>query len=146
MILISSHFKVSEFDCHDGTPYPSDWVSERLQPLANMLEKIRERAGHPIRIVCGYRSPSYNDRLRQRGLAGERQATGVAKNSRHCEGDAADISCYGMTTEALHEMILDMVHEGLIPECGGIGYYPKNGWVHVDLYKSVPGKLRRWNG
>ena len=146
MILITPHFKLDEFACKDGTPYPREWIESRLQPLADMLEKIREKVGHPLTIVCGYRSPEYNERLRQRGLQGERGQTGVAKNSQHTEGNAADISCFGMKTDELRDTILAMYLDGNLPTLGGLGLYVWNGFVHVDTMKKDDGKLRRWEG
>ena len=145
MMLITPHFKLSEFDCKDGTPYPAEWIEERLKPLANMLEKIREHVGHPITIVCGYRSPVYNEELRKRGLEGESGKTGVAEDSQHPKGNAADIKSYGMRTDDLHNMILSMWLGGLLPELGGLALYIWHGFVHVDTFVKAPGKLRRWN-
>jgi uncharacterized protein YcbK (DUF882 family) len=144
MILITPHFRLDEFACKDGTPYPREWIESRLQPLADMLEKIREKVGHPITIVCGYRSPEYNEKLRQRGLQGERGQTGVAKNSQHTEGNAADISCFGMTTDNLFSAIKVIWEDGEIPALGGIGRYTAHGFVHVDTMIKAPGKLRTW--
>lgn len=35
------HFPSEEFACHDGTPYPSEWVDDRLAQLKSTLEIIR---------------------------------------------------------------------------------------------------------
>jgi uncharacterized protein YcbK (DUF882 family) len=142
------HFDISEFACKDGTPYPPEWENDRLPALKRTLEKIRHAGGdHPITVLCGYRSPSYNERLRQRGLRGEGHATtGVAMNSQHTEGRAADIQCFGMTTHAMHALVMELYESGELPELGGIGYYQGLGFVHVDVARSPSGKLRIWNG
>lgn len=144
MILITPHFRVHEFDCKDGTPYPEQWIAERLQPLANALERIRTKIGLPLSIVCGYRSPEYNQRLRMRGLKSERGATGVALHSQHTEGRAADIAAVGMLPEQLHGAIIAMCRAGELPEIGGVGLYAQSGFVHVDILKADDGHLRRW--
>lgn len=146
MILITPHFRVSEFDCKDGTPYPQEWIEERLQPLANALERIRSRLGEPINIVSGYRSPNYNERLRTRGLRGERGKTGVVQGSQHTEGRAADIMAVGVLPEQLHGTIIAMCRAGELPEIGGVGLYATLGFVHVDTMKASDGHLRRWKG
>ncbi len=143
------HFDLSEFACKDGTPYPPEWEHDesRLPALKRILEKIRHAEGdHPITVLCGYRSLKYNERLRQRGLQGESHATGVAQHSQHTEGRAADIQCFGMTTHALHALVLELYESGELPEIGGVGYYPELGFVHVDVALSPSGKLRMWRG
>jgi len=76
--LITPHFKLSEFACKDGTPYPVEWVDERLVPLCQIDEVIRDYlGGHSMTILCGYRTPGYNEKLRQRGLQGESGQTGL---------------------------------------------------------------------
>jgi hypothetical protein len=42
---VTRHFAVEEFHCHDGTPYPSVWIDERLRPLCSALEALREELG-----------------------------------------------------------------------------------------------------
>lgn len=144
MILITPHFRVDEFACKDGTPYPQEWIESRLQPLAEMLEAIRERAGGAIHIVSGYRSGTYNLRLRKDGLQGERGSTGVAEKSQHVQGRAADIMCFGMTTDNLHSLIVTLWEDGEIPSLGGLAKYSLHGFVHVDTFIKTLGKLRRW--
>jgi len=150
------HFDVSEFTCqshmapdghHAATPYPDEWVTTRLVDLKRLLERIRLACGsQPIRILCGYRTVEFNAELRRRGLQGERHATGVALNSQHTEGRAADIQCFGTETIALLKTILDEHEAGHLPELGGVGYYPHLGFCHVDTWKLANGNLRRWNG
>jgi uncharacterized protein YcbK (DUF882 family) len=144
---ITPHFKLSEFDCKDGTPYPAEWIDSRLVVLCGMDEIIRHEAGdHAMTVLCGFRTPSYNGRLRARGLTGEDHTTGVATQSRHMFGDANDISIYGLKTADLHDLILVLYKSGKLPMLGGLGFYPGLGFCHVDLYKAPDGHLRRWNG
>lgn len=143
----TQRFHLAEMTCHDGTPYPEEWVATRLPPLFRALEGIRHAVGDlPIRILCGYRTPAYNDRLRVRGLSGETGRTGVAEHSQHCEGRAADIVCFGMPVRVLHGHILEAWERGHLPEIGGVGLYEGRGFVHVDVYRMADGHLRRWAG
>ena len=142
------HFQLSEFTCHDGTPYPTAWITDetRLVALKLVLETIRQELGDkPIHILCGYRTPSYNQHLREVGLRGEGHASGVAVHSQHMEGRAADISRFGMHTIDLHDQILELYQHGKLPSLGGLGLYLGQGFVHVDVYK-VGTKLRQWQG
>lgn len=56
-----------------------------------------------------------------------REVGGVS-NSTHIDGLAADIYCDGLSTEALYDICLKVIGPR-----GGVGYYPKSGFVHVDL-------------
>ena len=56
---VTLHFHFEEFACKDGTPYPEDWITDRLLPLAKDLEKIRERIKKPLLITSAYRTPEH---------------------------------------------------------------------------------------
>jgi len=150
------HFPLAEFTCraytapdghHDATLYPEEWVTTRLAPLKRTLEAIRLKCGsQPVAILCGFRTVAFNAELRRRGLQGERHTTGVALNSQHTEGRAADIMIFGMPTAVLHGNVVEAHEQGLLPELGGVGYYPTCGFVHVDTFKLADGRLRQWVG
>jgi len=80
--MIFEYFTYSEFDQpglpNSGEQYMSD-------EFISMLDECRKIYGKPMKINSGYRSESY-----QKELA-KRYNTGVAKNSPHTEGIAADI-------------------------------------------------------
>lgn len=80
-----------------------------------------------IQIICGYRSPSSN-------AAMHRRSRGVASNSYHMRGQAIDFRIDGMSLAKIRK-----VAEGL--NSGGVGYYPKSNFVHVDT-----GPVRTWKG
>ena len=80
----------------------------------------------PMHLLCGYRSPSTNARLRRR-------SRGVAKNSYHIRGRAADIRFPGQSTRDLYRAALDM-------KAGGLGYYPRSRFIHMDT-----GPVRTWS-
>jgi hypothetical protein len=124
---ISKSFRLSEF-YPKGTQRPGRHTYEyiRLSPsLVNALEEIRERTGRPVTVTSGYRPPAYN-----------REVGGVS-NSCHIDGLAADIYCDGLTTDQLYDIC-----EQVIGKRGGVGYYPKSGFIHVD----VRGYEARWSG
>ena len=138
----SPHFLADEFRCHDGTPYPPDWVAERLTPLCAALEAIRdELGGRAIRILSGYRTQAHNDALRTSDGSG----TGVAQNSQHIQGRAADIAVDGVSPSDVHAAVLRLYAAGRLPQLGGLGLY--RGWVHVDVRpRAADGHLARWTG
>jgi uncharacterized protein YcbK (DUF882 family) len=96
--------------------------------LFDLLHDLEAAVGHPnseIDIICGYRTPWSNEFLR-------RSSGGVAKHSRHMEGQAIDIRIPGVSTARLRDAALAL-HRG------GVGYYPISQFVHVDV-----GPVRRW--
>ncbi len=144
---MDDHFKLAEFACADGTPYPDEWATTRFPALHRTLEAIRHELGdHPVRILCGYRTVAYNQFLRDRGLKGEHHQTGVAEHSQHCEGRAADICVFGVDPRVVFSQIIEAHEQGRLPELGGIGAYVRLGFTHVDVYKLASGQLRKWNG
>lgn len=124
---ITDHFTQEEFRCHDGTAYPDEWVADRLRPLCDALEAIRaELGGHAMTILSGYRTSTYNGSLRDADGSG----TGVAKNSQHIVGRAADITVDGISPTDVYRAVMKLDKAGTI-QIGGVGYY--KGWVHVDV-------------
>jgi len=96
--------------------------------LFDILSELTEAVGHPgaeIEIICGYRSSWSNEFLRSR-------SPGVARNSLHMQAHAIDIRIPGVTTEALRDAALALRQ-------GGVGYYPRSQFVHVDT-----GRVRSW--
>lgn len=94
--------------------------------LVELLDAIQEKAGgKTLTIICGYRSPELNA-----ALAGSSDA--VARKSLHMKGWAADISIDGVRTSALRDLAKSV-------RAGGVGYYPADGFVHVDV-----GPVRYW--
>ncbi len=81
--------------------------------------------GKRIHILSGYRTPETNAALRKR-------SSGVAKYSLHMEARAVDINILGFTA-------LELQQEALSLQAGGVGYYPRSGFVHLDT-----GRVRQW--
>lgn len=96
--------------------------------LFDLLHDLTESVGKPeteIDIVCGFRTPWSNEFLR-------RTTSGVASHSLHMEGEAIDIRIPGIPTSELRYAALTL-HRG------GVGFYPKSQFVHVDV-----GRIRWW--
>jgi uncharacterized protein YcbK (DUF882 family) len=95
--------------------------------LFDILFEIQQRAGvkGPFYIISCYRSPETNEMLR-------RTTTGVAKNSMHTRGRAIDVRLPGVDTAVLRDIALKLKE-------GGVGYYEKSNFIHVDT-----GRVRRW--
>jgi uncharacterized protein YcbK (DUF882 family) len=94
----------------------------------DLLHDLLASVGRPngeIDVICGYRTPKSNAYLRA-------NTTGVAENSLHMRALAIDIRIPGVSTAKLREAALAL-------QRGGVGYYPKSGFVHVDV-----GRVRRW--
>src|SRR6516162_6416636 len=94
----------------------------------DILSDLAAALGHPdaeIEIICGYRSPWSNEFLRAR-------SSGVAKNSQHLQAHAIDIRIPGVDTLVLRNAALALGR-------GGVGYYPRSRFVHVDS-----GPVRAW--
>ena len=95
--------------------------------LLDLLERLaREiRCNRPFHIISGYRSKQTNDYLR-------RTSGGVAAASLHMTGQAVDIRVPGCSLSDLRQAALAL-------KAGGVGYYPKPDFVHVDV-----GRVRCW--
>lgn len=95
--------------------------------LLDLLHALRIRLGTdaPFQVISGYRSPGTNARLSAAG-------SGVASNSLHVKGMAIDIRIPGCRLTDLRETALAM-------KAGGVGYYPKSNFVHIDV-----GRVRSW--
>ena len=124
---ITEHFIREEFDCHDGTLYPPQWIVSRLQPLCLALERVRLLTDKPIHISSGYRTPTWN------------KSVGGKSKSMHLHGKAADIQQGGMTPKQLYDAVEQLIREKEISQ-GGLGLYPR--FVHYDQR----GYKARWKG
>jgi len=94
--------------------------------LIEIIDAIQDRHnGAEVTIICGYRSPELNGALAS-------DSGGVAKKSLHMRGLAADIKIDGVRTSALRDTARAL-------RAGGVGYYPSDGFVHVDT-----GAVRYW--
>jgi uncharacterized protein YcbK (DUF882 family) len=95
--------------------------------LFDILNDLRLATGtqEPFQVISGYRSPKTNARMRAAGR-------GVAKRSLHVDGRAIDVRLADVKTSVLRDVALELRR-------GGVGYYRKSDFVHVDT-----GRFRTW--
>jgi len=122
----------------DPVPYPLEWIQDRLIPLCQALEAIREACGeNPVRVLSGFRSYGYNEEL-------YRRSGKTPTDSQHSRGKAVDIVVNGVTPGVVHQVTLDLFKSQKI-EIGGLGLY--TGFVHIDIRpRPTNGHLAQWNG
>ncbi len=110
-------------DWRTGEPCPVD------PNLLDLLYDLHARLDttEPFQVVCGYRSPETNAALAERSAR-------VARQSLHMEGRAIDVRLDRRGASAIQSAALAL-------ERGGVGYYPRRGFVHVDT-----GPVRQWRG
>jgi uncharacterized protein YcbK (DUF882 family) len=122
------------------------YIPEALQTVDHLLRDFRTGDVHPIepglldalsalrgmldtesdfQVISGYRSPKTNEMLHERG-------GGVASTSLHMRGMAIDVRLGDRPLPRLREAALRLA-------AGGVGYYPKSNFVHIDV-----GRVRRW--
>ena len=108
-------------DFRTGEVFPMD------PRVIDILAMVQKKAGQrqPIEILSAYRSPKTNAGLRK-------NSSGVAKNSFHMYGQALDLHIKGYSTSRLRSIAKSL-------RAGGVGYYPKSDFIHVDT-----GTVRSW--
>jgi uncharacterized protein YcbK (DUF882 family) len=130
--------------CCDGAYQPEalaqlnhllrDFRADQQKPIdPQLFDLLHELGGvletdQPYHIISGYRSPTTNAMLRDRGGA----HTGVASNSLHMVGKAMDIRLPGVKLDHLRSAAASL-------KLGGVGFYPSSNFVHVDT-----GRVRYW--
>ena len=110
-------------DSHNQQVTPID--PRTFDVLHTMLAKLNKPDG-VIDILSGYRSKETNDALRASGT------TNAAEHSQHIEAKAIDLRVSGVSAKLLRDAALSL-------EAGGVGYYPRSQFVHVDV-----GPTRQW--
>ncbi len=108
-----------------------DFRTEEVFPMdphvIDILSIIHRKTGAnvPFQALSGYRSPKTNAMLGKR-------TRGVASNSFHMYGQAIDVRIPEYSTRKLRNAAKSL-------EAGGVGYYPRSNFVHVDT-----GSVRTW--
>ena len=97
-------------------------------PLFDLLFRVKQALGtaKPFEVISGYRAPATNATLQRTG------GGGVATQSLHMEGRAIDIRLAGVPLTELRDAALAL-------RAGGVGFYARDGFVHVDT-----GRVRSW--
>ncbi len=93
---------------------------DQLHRLHTLLD-----AREPFHVISGYRSPATNAKLAA-------ASGGVAKRSLHMLGQAIDIRLPGRD-------LADVRNAALSMQAGGVGFYQRSNFVHLDT-----GRVRAW--
>lgn len=105
----------------------ADEITQMDRRLYDLLYSLQHQvsSNRSYHVISGYRSPTTNAKLR-------RNSNGVAKRSLHMQGRAIDIRLPGVELKHLRKAALSL-------KTGGVGYYPKSNFIHVDT-----GRTRFW--
>ncbi|WP_372841044.1 YcbK family protein [Phaeovulum sp.] len=101
-------------------------IDARTIDIAAASHRLLETST-PYNMLSGYRSQATNDAMR-------RSSSGVAKNSLHIQGQAADLRLDGRSVSQIYKAAASC-------NAGGVGKYSRSNFVHMDC-----GPLRTWGG
>lgn len=108
-----------------------DWRSNAVAPIDSRAIDIMAAAHNlldtdePYLLLSGYRSPQTNAMLRSR-------SRGVARNSLHMKGQAADLRLGSRSVKQI-------AAAAAACNAGGVGKYSRSSFVHMDC-----GPIRTW--
>ena len=117
--------QLNQFLCDSHNQEVNAYDPRTFDLLHTMLAKLGKSNG-VIDILSAYRSQETNDALRESG------ATNAAEHSQHIVAKAIDLRVAGVPATQLRDAARSL-------EAGGVGYYPKSQFVHVDV-----GPVREW--
>ena len=133
-LRLTKHFWVAEFvpitEPKDLLVVKLENIYKSLSILCSLLEEYRVKYNTPFIILSGLRTPSTNSGY---------------SNSYHLYGMACDF--YPKKFDTIYDLAKDLYHSWL----GGAGWYPQNGFIHVDIgfrrrWKRVDGEYLDWKG
>jgi uncharacterized protein YcbK (DUF882 family) len=110
-------------DWRDNTQHSIDARTIDILTASHRLMETDE----PYTLLSGYRSPATNAMLRSR-------SSGVARNSRHLVGEAADVQLQSRSVGQMYQAARAC-------NAGGVGRYSRSNFVHMDC-----GPVRSWGG
>ena len=110
-------------DWRTGTKTKIDPRNVDIMAASHRLLDVSE----PYMLLSGYRSPQTNAMLRSR-------SGGVARNSLHVKGQAADLRLKSRS-------VSQMARAAVSCASGGVGKYSRSNFVHMDC-----GTVRSWGG
>ncbi len=107
--------------------YRANLIKEIDPNLLDLLHNLNHKleCDSPYHVISGYRSPKTNAALRKRNRK-------VARNSLHMSGMAVDLRVPDVHVKNICNAALEM-------RGGGVGYYARRGFVHLDV-----GDVRTW--
>jgi uncharacterized protein YcbK (DUF882 family) len=118
-------YKLNDFLRDNHNEEVTDYDPRTFDVLHTMLAKLG-KTDSTVNILSAYRTQETNDMLRESGT------TNAALHSQHIEAKALDLRVPGVSAVQLRDAALSL-------SAGGVGYYPKGGFVHVDV-----GPVRQW--
>lgn len=110
-----------------------DWRSDEVRDMDPRTLDIAAAAhrlldvDEPFMLLSGYRTKKTNAMLRE-------SSHGVARNSLHIQGKAADLRLRSRSVSQIYRAAMAC-------EAGGVGKYSRSNFVHMDC-----GAIRTWNG
>jgi len=110
-----------------------DWRNDQVRAIDIRTIDIMTAAhnlldtSEPYTLLSGYRSPATNAMLRSR-------SSGVARNSLHMQGEAADLRVNSRSVNQIFQAARAC-------NAGGVGRYSRSNFVHMDC-----GPVRSWGG
>lgn len=110
-----------------------DWRSDEVRDMDPRTLDIAAAAhrlldvDEPFMLLSGYRTKKTNAMLRE-------SSHGVARNSLHIQGKAADLRLRSRSVTQIYRAAMAC-------EAGGVGKYSRSNFVHMDC-----GAIRTWNG
>ena len=113
------------------TYFMRDWRVDQVKTIDNRTIDIAAAAhslldvSEPYTLLSGYRSPETNAMLRSR-------SRGVARNSLHMQGQAADLRLKSRSVSQIFKAATAC-------SAGGVGKYSGSDFVHMDC-----GQVRTW--
>lgn len=108
-------------DWRNGQAVQIDTRAIDIMAATHNLLEVEE----PYMLLSGYRSPQTNAMLASR-------SSGVARNSLHMRGQAADLRLDGRSVN-------QVARAAMACQAGGVGRYSGSGFVHMDC-----GDVRTW--
>lgn len=142
---LTPHFRITEFDCHDGSPVPSGARAALREWCVVWGEPLRERFG-PVTVTSGYRTTAYNASVGGAGQSFHVYTLRYGPTARPGlgAGVAADVVPARGTPRDWQEWadasMRRNVH-GIRPgRCAAVAY-PRSGFIHLDT-----GPRRTWAG
>lgn len=110
-------------DWRNGETMTIDTRTVDIMAASHNLLEVNE----PYMLLSGYRSPQTNAMLRS-------NSSGVARNSLHMRGQAADLRLESRS-------VSQIARAAEACTAGGVGRYPGSNFVHMDC-----GTVRNWGG
>lgn len=110
-----------------------DWRSDEVMKMDARTVDIAAAAhrlmdvNEPYMLLSGYRTPKTNAMLRE-------SSRGVARNSLHMKGQAADLRLKSWSVGQMYKAATACA-------AGGVGKYSRSNFVHMDC-----GPIRHWGG